>query len=231
MIGIIGAMALEIDALAERMQIRERIRAGQDDFRVGELFGQEAVLADCGPGKVNAALTAQQMILRWQPEWILNIGVAGGADPDLRVGDIVVATDAVQHDMDTTGLGDPAGYVSKVGLVAFPCDDKLRRRLVRAASQLQDVRVVEGVIATGDQFVNDAAVARRLREQFGAAAVEMEGAAIAHACYVHRVPCGILRSISDGANQDSGMDFADFAAAAAAHAQRVVELLLTEGSV
>ncbi len=230
MIGIIGAMPVEIEALEARLEDRAEARIGQDLFVSGRLFGREAVLAVCGCGKVNAALCAQSMILRWHPEWVLNIGVAGAADPSLRIGDIVIGTAAVQHDMDTTPMGDPIGYVSKIGLVEFPLDADLRARLLRAARQLPDVRVLEGIIATGDQFVDKPEVTRRIRETFGAAAVEMEGAAIAHACYTQGVPCGVLRSMSDGANGDSGMDFAAFTALASAHSQRVVELLLKEGA-
>ncbi len=228
MIGIIGAMPVEIEALVGQMTERREEKLGTDTFVSGRLFGREAVLAVCGCGKVNAALCAQQMILRYQPEWVLNIGVAGGSDPRLRIGDMVIATAAVQHDMDTTPMGDPIGYVSKIGLVEFPCDPALRERLRRAAEALPGARVYEGVIATGDQFVNQPAVTARIRESFGAMAVEMEGAAVVHACYTHGVPCGILRSISDGANDDSGMDFAAFTALASAHAQDVVERVLRE---
>ena len=228
MIGIIGAMSVEIEALASRMTEAHTVKAGMDEFRVGRLFGAEAVLAVCGCGKVNAALCAQQMILLFHPEWVLNIGVAGGADPSLGIGDMVIGTTAVQHDMDTTPMGDPPGYVSGIGVIEFPLDAALRARLKKAAAAVDGVRVVEGVIATGDQFVNRPEVTRRIRETFHAAAVEMEGAAVAHACYQLGVPCGVLRSISDGANSDSGMDFAAFTALASAHAQRVTELLLTE---
>ncbi len=227
MIGIIGAMPVEIETLVSQMTEKHEERLGTDTFVSGKLFGREAVLAVCGCGKVNAALCAQQMILRYRPEWVLNIGVAGGADPRLRIGDMVIASAAVQHDMDTTPMGDPIGYVSKIGLVEFPCDGALRTRLRRAAEALPEVAVYEGVIATGDQFVNRPEVTARIRETFGAMAVEMEGAAVAHACYTHGVPCGILRSISDGANDDSGMDFAAFTALASRHAQNVVERVLS----
>ena len=226
MIGFIGAMSVEIDRLLADMTDREDRRIGLDIFTSGLLYGKEAVVVVCGPGKVNAALCTQSMILHYHPEWILNLGVAGAADPELSIGDMVIATAAVQHDMDTSPIGDPPGFVSKVGLIEFPCDPDLRQRLLEAASSLPAGKVVEGVIATGDLFVNQAEITRRIRERFGAAAVEMEGAAVAHACYVHQVPCGILRSISDGANSDSDMDYPTFTNLAAEHAQYVVEALL-----
>ena len=226
MIGIIGAMEVEMEALRALLEDRQDTELGTNVFSTGLLFGREAVLAVCGCGKVNAALCTQQMILTWHPEAILNIGVAGGADPGLHIGDIVVGTAAVQHDMDTTPMGDPIGYVSKIGVVEFPCDPDLRARLKEAAGAIPDIRVLEGVIATGDQFVNQPARTAWIRETFHAAAVEMEGAAVAHACLLHGVPCGVLRSISDGANDDSGMDFAAFTHLAAEHAQTVVRHLL-----
>ena len=226
MIGLIGAMAVEIDRLLADMTERTDRRIGLDVFSTGKLYGQETVVAACGPGKVNAALCAQSMILHYHPDWILNLGVAGAGDEGVGIGDMVIATAAVQHDMDTSPIGDPVGYVSKVGLVEFPCDPDLRRRLVEAASSLPGVKVVEGIVATGDVFVNRAEVTRRIHTLFGAKAVEMEGAAVAHACFVHHVPCGILRSISDGANSDSDMDYPTFTNLAADHAQYVVEALL-----
>ncbi len=226
MIGIIGAMEVEIAALTGLMEERQEVALGNNTFVTGALCGEAAVLAVCGPGKVNAALCTQQMIFAWNPDWVLNIGVAGAADPSLHIGDLVVGTAAVQHDMDTSPMGDPIGYVSKVGLVEFPCDGKLRARLTAAARAVPGVRVTEGIIATGDQFVNQPERTAWIRETFHAAAVEMEGAAVAHACFSLGIPCGILRSISDGANDDSGMDFAAFTRMAAGHAQQVVRNLL-----
>jgi adenosylhomocysteine nucleosidase len=184
------------------------------------------VLAVCGPGKVNAALCAQSMIQHWKPDWVLNLGVAGSGSEEVGIGDMVIATAAVQHDMDTSGIGDPVGHVSKIGLVEIPCDEGLREKLSAAARTIDGVRVHEGIVATGDQFVNRADVRARIHTLFRAKAVEMEGAAVAHACYVHGVPCGILRSISDRANGTSEMDYPTFVGMAAAHSQQVVERVL-----
>ena len=226
MIGLIGAMAIEVEALMDKLEDRRETRVGMDTFVSGRLFGQEAVLAVCGPGKVNAALCAQSMILRFQPEWVLNLGVAGAGEPGVSIGDMVIATAAVQHDVDTSPIGDPVGMVSKINLVEIPCDEALRARLKKAASTLPDVKVHEGVIATGDQFINDGGVRARIHERFHAMAVEMEGGAVAQACHMHGVPCGVLRSVSDQANGQSEMDYPTFAALAAKHSQLVVERLL-----
>ena len=226
MIGLIGAMAVEVEGLMARLEDRKEERIGMDTFVSGRLFGQEAVLAVCGPGKVNAALCAQSMILRYGPEWILDLGVAGAGDETVSIGDMVIAEAAVQHDCDTSPLGDPVGLVSKLNMVELPCDAALREKLVAAASTLEDCHVHTGIIATGDQFIHSGDVRARIHTLFHAKAVEMEGAAVAHACYMHGVPCGVLRSISDQADGHSDMDYPTFTKLAAAHSQRVVELLL-----
>ena len=228
MVGLIGAMAVEVEGLMAQLGQRRETAIGMDLFVSGKLFGQEAVLAVCGPGKVNAALCAQSMILHFHPEWILNLGVAGAGAEGVSIGDMVIATAAVQHDCDNSPIGDPVGMVSKINLVEIPCDPALRERLVRAARGVEGMNVHTGVIATGDRFVNKAEVRQRIHEQFDAMAVEEEGAAVAHACYMHGVPCGVVRSISDGANGQSDMDYPTFTRLAASHSQQVVERLLRD---
>lgn len=228
MIGLIGAMAVEVEGLMEKLTDRSEMRIGMDVFVTGTLFGTEAVLAVCGPGKINAALCAQSMIHHFHPEWIVNLGVAGAGESGVSIGDMVIATAAVQHDVDTSPIGDPVGMVSKINLIEIPCDDALRARLVRAASAVEGMNVHEGVIATGDQFIHDGSVRSRIHELFHAKAVEMEGGAVAQACYMHGVPCGVLRSISDQADGHSEMDYPTFTRLAAAHSQQVIELLLKQ---
>ena len=213
MIGLIGAMAVEVEALEKKLEGRRETTIGMDTFVSGKLFGQDAVLAVCGPGKVNAAVCTQKMITAFSPDWVLNLGVAGAG------------TDAVQHDADTSPLGDPVGMVSKVNLVELPCDEELRARLVAAAKKA-NLTVHEGIIATGDQFIHDGATRARIHHLFNALAVEMEGGAVAHTCLLNGVKCGVLRSISDQADGHSDMDYPTFTALAAAHSQQVVENLL-----
>ena len=197
-----------------------------DTFVSGRLFGTEAVLAVCGPGKINAALCAQSMILHYHPEWVLNLGAAGSASEDISIGDLVVADSAVQHDVDTSPIGDPVCLVSKINLVNIPCDPSLADRLMKAAAQLPDCRVFRGVIATGDQFINKGETRGRIKELTHALCVEMEGGAVAQACYMHGVPCGVLRSISDQADGHGDMDYPAFVRLAASHSQQVIRLLL-----
>lgn len=226
MVGLIGAMAVELEGLMAQMEEVRECRIGMDTFVSGRLFGTPAVLAVCGPGKINAALCAQSMIIHYRPEWVLNLGVAGAACDQVSIGDLVVAESAVQHDVDTSAIGDPVCLVSKINLVNIPCDPALAERLTAAAGQLTDCRVHRGVIATGDQFIHSGDVRSRIRTMTNAMAVEMEGGAVAQACYMHGVPCGVLRSISDQADGHSDMDYPAFTKLAAAHSQKVVELLL-----
>ena len=228
MYGLIGAMSLEVEALMAQVEDRQEKKIGMDLFVSGKLFGKDAVLAVCGPGKVNAALCTQSMILHYHPEWILNLGVAGAGDETVSIGDMVIATAAVQHDMDTSPIGDPVGLVSKINLVEIPCDASLRTKLVKAAAAVEGMKVHEGIIATGDQFIHSGDVRSRIHGLFGAKAVEMEGGAVAHACYMHGVPCGVLRSISDQADGHSDMDYPTFVKLAADHSVKVVEQLLRQ---
>lgn len=226
MIGLIGAMSVEVENLLVQLENRRDEQIGMDVFSTGKLFGQEAVLVVCGPGKVNAAICTTNMIARFQPQWIVNLGVAGAGADGVSIGDMVIATCAVQHDMDTSPIGDPVGFVSKIGVVEIPCDAALREALVAAAEKVEGMAVHQGVIATGDQFICDGDVRARIHNLFGAKAVEMEGGAVAHVCYAMGVPCGVLRSISDQANGHSTMDYPTFTRLAASHSEKVIEQLL-----
>lgn len=225
-IGLIGAMNVEVEALENQLSDRQVTELGMERFISGNLFGQEAVLAVCGPGKVNAALCAQSMILHFHPEWILNLGVAGSGECGIGIGDMVIASSTVQHDMDTTAVGDAPGFVSRIGLIEIPCDLRLKERLLGAARSVPKLHVHEGIVATGDQFVSSGEIREKIHRQFRAKAIEMEGAAVAHACYMHGVPCGVLRSISDNADGSAEMDYPTFTRLAASHSQIVVQRVL-----
>lgn len=226
MIGLIGAMNVEVENLAAHMTDKQEKTVGMDTFISGRLFGQEAVLAVCGPGKINAALCAQSMIVNYHPQWVLNLGVAGAGAEGVSIGDMVVAECAVQHDCDTSPLGDPVGLVSKLNLVQLPCDKALHDALMDAACKVEGMKVHSGVIATGDQFIHSGEKRKAIHDLFDCKAVEMEGGAVAHACYVNSVPCGVLRSISDQADGHSTMDYPTFVKLAASHSEQVVENLL-----
>lgn len=226
MIGIIGAMDIEVRLLQQEMEDTKTTVIGMDSFTEGILYGHRAVISQCGPGKVNAAICTQNMITAFRPDAVLNVGVAGAGCPKVHVGDVVVALDTVQHDMDTSPIGDPVGYVSKIGLIRIPCDAQFSQELVNAVQTAGGRTVHTGTIATGDQFIHDEARRNRIHDLFGAMAVEMEGSAVAHVCYANHVPCGVLRTISDESNGEAGISYATFAQQAAEHGQKVVRKLM-----
>ncbi|MBQ4639296.1 MAG: 5'-methylthioadenosine/adenosylhomocysteine nucleosidase [Clostridia bacterium] len=205
MIGIIGAMDAEVQLLTEQMQDVKEEKIGFARFYTGRLFGKECAVGRCGVGKVHAAMCAQSMILKYEPEVIVNIGVAGALRDELKIGDIVVANAAVQHDMDTTPVGDPMGLISGINMVYIPTDESVTEKLIWAAEKL-GYAPLRANAATGDQFVASLEKKYALAEQFGAACCDMEGGAIAQACYEMQVPFGEYRGISDETH-DTGREY------------------------
>ena len=211
MIGIMGAMQPEVDSLIRELKGAKKQTVSGYDFALGTLGSHEVVIVKCGVGKVNAAVCCQTMILTYHPEAIINTGVAGSLSPELDILDVAVATDAVQHDYDTSAIGEPNGALSINGdLVTFlPCDEGWRNRLIEAAEAV-GVKAVPARIASGDQFISRHEDKRRIVERFSAMACEMEGGAIAQVCYLSGVPCAILRAISDSTDDNHTMEFLTF---------------------
>lgn len=212
--GIIAAMQKEAAGLLEKMQDKTETVIGGVTYTAGTLCGHTAVVAVCGVGKVFAALCAQTMILRFAPQCIINTGVAGSLSTALSIGDLVIADGAVQHDMDTSAVGDPVGLLSGINRIVLPTDRALTERLKAAAAAVGAV-ALGGIVATGDRFVADAAEKRRIVDTFGAVACEMEGGAVAQACFVNGVPFALVRAISDDASGKAQVDYPVFADAAA----------------
>ena len=212
--GIIAAMQKEAAGLLEKMQDKTETVIGGVTYTAGTLCGHTAVVAVCGVGKVFAALCAQTMILRFAPQCIINTGVAGSLSTALSIGDLVIADGAVQHDMDTSAVGDPVGLLSGINKIVLPTDRALTERLKAAAAAVGAV-AHGGIVATGDRFVADAAEKRRIVGTFGAVACEMEGGAVAQACFVNGVPFALVRAISDDASGKAQVDYPVFADAAA----------------
>lgn len=200
MIGILCAMEREIEELLENTQVEERRRLCGYEFVVGTLRGRRVVLCKCGVGKVNAAVCAQTMIFTWPLRLVINSGVAGALKEPLDVGDVCVATDLVQYDVDTSALGDAPGFVSTVEQTYFRCAEWAVDALLQVGRGIEGVRVLPGRIATGDRFVEDQATKDRIVRLFDASAVEMEGGAIAQVCFINGVDCAVIRAISDAAN-------------------------------
>ena len=224
MIGIIGAMSVEIDELKSKLEAPVEEYVSGVCYTRGKLCGKDAVLAVCGIGKVFAAICAQTMILKYSPEYIINTGVGGALDGDLRVTDVVIASELVQHDMDTTPLGDPPGLISGINVVKVPADVRLSE-LLRSCVEAQGIRCKSGIIASGDQFIAGGERKEYIKKTFGASACEMEGASIAQVAYVNSVPFAVVRAISDGADSESSMDYPTFVAKAAHNSALTIEEL------
>ena len=214
MIGIIAAMDVEMKSLRSYMENTETEVISGIRFVRGTLEGKDVVTAVCGIGKVFAALCAQTMILHYQPKCIINTGVAGTLTDALTIGSIAVSSAVVQHDMDTSPLGDPVGLISGINKVELPADRLLTGQL-SACAKVMGIKTATGVIASGDQFVASAERKAFIVEHFTAIACEMEGAAVGQVCYVNKVPFCVLRAISDSADGSSHMDYPTFVQMAA----------------
>ena len=221
MIGIIAAMNVEMDGLRAHMENPVSETVSGVEFVRGTIEGREVVTAVCGIGKVFAALCAQTMILRYAPEAVINTGVAGTLTDELSIGNLAVSACVVQHDMDTSAIGDPVGLISGINMVEIPADRALSDRLC-AAAQTVGVKTLTGCIASGDQFVASPGRKTFIADTFSAIACEMEGAAVGQVCYVNRVPFCVLHAISDSADGSSHMDYPVFAQMAAEQSVRLL---------
>lgn len=226
-IGIIGAMDDEVAGLISRLEGAAQETFLGIKFYTGTIASVSVIIAKCGVGKVFAAMCASAMIMRYSPRIIVNTGVGGALCTSLCKGDIVVAERLVQHDMDTSAIGDPKGLVSGINKIFFDADSAAVTTLLDAARALS-IPAKRGVIATGDIFVADGALKERIVADFSASVCEMEGGAIAQVCYTAGVPFTVVRAISDGADGDAPMDFPTFVKAAAKNSQALVLALLKE---
>lgn len=212
MIGIICALNIEVMGLKKMMTEEKHREYARMIFTSGKIDGKEVVAVECGIGKVNAAICTQAMIDLYKPDVIINSGIAGSLTDKISIGDIVVAEDVVQHDMDGTAMGDPLGEIwfNDEKRIEINADKKVSKDLFTACEKMDDTKVIMGRIATGDVFVADVKKRLSIGEHFKASACEMEGGAIGQVCYRNAVPFGILRSISDDINQNEFMDFQIF---------------------
>lgn len=201
-IGIIGAMDVEIEFL--RSKISESIvnKFGLLEFYVGKLFDLNVVIVKSGIGKVNATICAQQLIDRFNCDCILNVGIAGAISEDVSVGEIVIANSAIYHDFDATAAGYDLGKIPDMPKSEFVSNKQLIQ-VFEHACQDCNVAFHTGVIASGDVFVANDFLKKKIWNSTHALCVEMEGAAIAHTCFVNNIPFATIRSISDGANDDA----------------------------
>ncbi len=207
-IGIIGAMETEIKLLLENMKnaggnVKETA-AGSLTFYEGKLKGKDVVVVRSGVGKVNAALCAQRLALQFGVDAVINTGIAGAMGSGLKIFDMVVSTDAVYHDVDATTWGYKPTEIPQMQSSCFKADEKLVQAALKAFEKVNagtGKKIIAGRVASGDQFVGDKKLKEHIKEVCAPACVEMEGAAIAHACYLNKVPFLILRCMSDMADE------------------------------
>ncbi|MBR1779633.1 MAG: 5'-methylthioadenosine/adenosylhomocysteine nucleosidase [Clostridia bacterium] len=218
MIGIICAMEFEGHKIKNSMQEIKIHKISSINFYSGELHGMSCVVAAGGVGKVNAAVCAQTMILKYRPGFILNIGVAGGLLEDMRVCDVVISQAAVQCDVDTTALGDPKGFISTIEVTYLPCSRRLADLI------LKDASIHYGTMASSDQFIADKNKLKQVKADFGAIACDMETASIAQVCYMNNVEFLSIRAISDNINREnSHLDYEKFKAKSAEKVYMIIK--------
>lgn len=225
-IGIIAAMQVEAEALKEKIVLPREKTVSGIVFTEGILFGMPVVLAVCGEGKVNAAVTAQTMILSFRVDLLLNTGVAGNLSDSLNVGDVAIAVDTVEHDYDISPLGYAPGMVLGINKIHVSCDGNAVSMLSEILTEL-GVKHLVGTVASGDQFISSKEEKERIKSLFGAIACEMEGAAIGHVAALNGVGFVVIRAISDNADGSAPENFGAFATAAAETSVKVTERFLT----
>ena len=221
-IGIIGAMEVEVAILKEKMEDVRIIKKASMDFYEGILAGKKVVVVRSGIGKVNAGICAQILADVFSVAAIINTGIAGSLNKDINIGDIVLSTDVVQHDMDATGFGYRKGQIPQMPVFYFAADEKLRQLAAEVCREVNpDIQVFEGRIASGDQFVCDQGVKDGIVSEFAAYATEMEGAAIGQAAYLNEIPFLVIRAISDKADGSAQMDYSEFEKKAIEHSVKL----------
>lgn len=218
MLGIIGAMDEEVSRLKEQLtDVQVETRAAMDFYK-GRLDGKDVVVVRSGIGKVNAAMCTQILADIYKVEGIVNTGIAGSLKAEIDIGDIVLSDDALQHDVDASGFGYVVGQIPRVDTLAFEADGKLVQLAKECCARVNpDIHTFVGRVVTGDQFISDKGKKQWLVETFAGYCTEMEGAAIAQACYLNSIPFLIVRAISDKADDSATVDYPAFEAKAITH--------------
>lgn len=232
MIGIIGAMEEEVQQLLEEIEEPERIVQAGINFWRGTLRQKMVTLAYCGIGKVNAAICTQLLITVFRVDKVIFTGVAGGIYPKIGLGDIVISSEALEHDMDVTGSGHDYGKIPRMERYIFPADPELIQLARKAGENLKfeenAPQIFVGRILSGDQYICSAEKASWLYEHFNGFCVEMEGAAVAHVCYLNNIPFVIIRSISDKADDTAEDTYKKFSRIALRNSTYMVRYILEE---
>ena len=229
--GIIGAMEEEIIYIKSKMEILDTKNIIGTTVYTGKMNSHSVVLARCGIGKVNAAVCTQMLIDLYEVDCVINTGVAGSMNANVHLGDVVISTKLVQHDFDTTAFGgDEPGAIPRLGVKFFEADKTLCDIAHKNANTILacvNAKVHKGIIATGDQFISNAALKEKIAKTFDPLCVEMEGAAIAHACYLNNIPFIVIRAISDNSDGDA-KTYDNYIEIAAKNSSSIVEKIVED---
>lgn len=226
-IGIIGAMEEEVELLKEKMTDTVIIEKAGMKFVKGTLKGQTAVVVRSGIGKVNAGICTQILADEFQVEAVINTGIAGSLKAEINIGDIVLSTDTMQHDVDAREFGYPLGQIPRMETLTFLADEKLRKLAKEVCEEVNpDIQVFEGRVASGDQFVADKETKEKIIESTQAYCTEMEGAAIGQAAYLNKIPYLVIRAISDKADDSAHVDYPTFERQAIRHTVNLVSSMM-----
>ena len=211
MIGIIGAMDEEVNELKAGMEEVKVTTKASMEFYEGTIAGKKVVVVRSGIGKVNAGICTQILVDVFNVDCIINTGIAGALNNDINICDIVISTEALEHDMDVTPLGYEKSVIPDMETSVFKADKRLMEVAKKSAKEAElDVKIFEGKVVSGDQFIGTAEKKKYLRDQFGGDCAEMEGASIAHAAYLNNIPFLVIRAISDKADGGAEMDYPTF---------------------
>ena len=225
--GIIGAMDEEVNSLKEALEEKEISTIAGMEFCEGKLDGADVVVVKCSVGKVNAAACTQILIDRFGVDRIINTGVAGSLDAAIDIGDIVVSTEAVQHDMDVTALGYARGEIPYIEKSVFPADEEMRASALEAVkAAAPEVHAFEGRVCSGDQFIASREQKESILSSVGGLCCEMEGAAIAQVCSLNGTPFVIIRAISDKADDSEEVSYVKFVEAAAENCAAITRYMI-----
>ncbi|MDO4617936.1 MAG: 5'-methylthioadenosine/adenosylhomocysteine nucleosidase [Clostridia bacterium] len=221
MIGFLGAMDIEIEGLLKASTHTKENKISGITFFECKIENKDVIVAKCGIGKVNAALSAEAMILTYNPSLVINTGVAGSLSKTLKIGDIVLSEDVCQHDFDTSPLGDPIALLPGINMVKIPADKKALDSFLKASEKL-GLNTGVGTIASGDQFVSSSEQKKFIVDTFNAKACEMEGGSIGQVCKQNGTPFFIIRALSDSADEGAVDDYPSFAKKAADNSVRLI---------
>ncbi len=221
MIGIIGAMDVEVNTLKKKIVNPVPAEIAGCSFICGYINDVMVCVAQCNPGKVNAALCTQAMIDHFDTDKIINIGVGCSLSEDVVIKNLVIAEDVCQYDIDITALGEPKGYINGLNRIKIQTDKEISDKLARIAV-LSGEKIRRGTIASGDTFIAKSTLKQELKNHFGAICGEMEGAAVGHVCAANKIPFAVLRSVSDGGDENAQMDYPAFKKVAAEKSTAII---------